>query len=79
MGTTVKNFTEKQKEEIVSIVDDFLRWDDLNNLKDFLFELQNQALLNTAEVHYTEKGANMVTANFSVLYDLMTQLKKYQK
>lgn len=73
-----QEFTTDQKEEILSIISDFLMWDDLDKVKDFLFELQNTVLYNTVENNYTEEEANRITGNFSALYGLMAQLKKLQ-
>lgn len=73
-----QEFTADQENEILSIISDFLMWDDLDKMKDFLFELQNTVLYNTVENNYTEDEANRITGNFSALYGLIAQLKKLQ-
>jgi len=73
-----QEFTSDQEKEILSVISDFLMWDDLGNMKDFLFELQTLALYNTSENNYTKVEADRITGNFSVLYGLIAQLKKFQ-
>lgn len=73
-----QEFIADQEKEILSIVSDFLMWDDLDKMKDFLFELQNLVLYNTAESTYTEEETDRITGNFNVLYGLIAELKRFQ-
>ena len=78
MNKPFKSLTVQQKEDILAVIENFVSYEDLDTLKDFLFDLQNKFLHNTGTVHYTEKHLDDVTANFYLLYNLLTDLKKYQ-
>ena len=75
MNKPFKSLTAQQKEDILAVIENFVSYEDLDTLKDFLFDLQNKFLYNTGTVHYTEKHLDDVTGNFYLLYNLLTDLK----
>lgn len=74
----IKNYNAQEKDELLSIVDNIISYDDVDNMKQVLFDLQNMFLQHTASQSFNEQYMNNITGTFSLLYNTLGDLKKFQ-